>query len=159
MGYPRGLIRNTTQNAIDGKPTRVLRPRILVYGTLLIALIVAWSWGIGHRSMLIAEVLRDRNALYRIAEAGLVENAYTLKLVNKDEHAQSFRLRLESSTPGIVLRGGVQQVQAGPGQVLSIPVVAQAPADTAGRHELHFVVESADGRTRRTIDSSFFGPM
>jgi polyferredoxin len=159
MGYPRGLIRNTTQNAIDGKPTRVLRPRIFVYGALLLALVIGWTWGVGHRSMLIAEVLRDRNALYRIAEAGQVENAYTLKLVNKDEHAQSFKVRLESPTPGIVLRGGDQAVVAGPGQVVSIPVVARAPASVAGRHEVHFLVESADGKVRRSVDSSFFGPM
>ncbi len=30
MGYPKGLIRYDTQNGIDGKPTRVLRPRIFV---------------------------------------------------------------------------------------------------------------------------------
>ena len=41
MGYERGLIRYTTQNAIDGKATRVLRPRVLVYGTLLAALLGA----------------------------------------------------------------------------------------------------------------------
>ena len=65
MGYPRGLIRYATQNAIDGKPSRVLRPRIFVYGLVLLALCGAWAWGVGNRSELIAEVLRDRNALYR----------------------------------------------------------------------------------------------
>ena len=63
--YPKGLIRYDTQNGIDGKPTRVLRPRIFVYGALLVALIAAWTWGVTTRSPLIVEVLRDRNALYR----------------------------------------------------------------------------------------------
>src|SRR5688572_1923078 len=63
MGFARGLIRYTTQNAIDGKRTRVLRPRIFVYGGLLLALLVVFAWGVGTRSDLIAEVLRDRNAL------------------------------------------------------------------------------------------------
>src|SRR5690606_9159313 len=65
MGYPRGLIRYTTQNAIDGGKTRVARPRILVYTVLLVALVGAWAWGVGTRSDLIVDVLRDRNALYR----------------------------------------------------------------------------------------------
>src|SRR5690606_7088165 len=43
MGYPRGLIRYTTQNALEHKPTRILRPRIILYGALLIALITAFS--------------------------------------------------------------------------------------------------------------------
>ncbi len=38
MGYPQGLIRYSTQNAIDAKPTRVLRPRIFIYGLLLLGL-------------------------------------------------------------------------------------------------------------------------
>jgi len=159
MGYPRGLIRYTTQNAIDGKPSRVLRPRIFVYGALLLALLLGWSWGVGHRSSLIAEVLRDRNALYRVAESGQVENSYTLKLVNKDEQARAYRVTLTSTTPDVVLRGGAQSVHADAGQVLSLPVVVQAPATLKGRHDVRFVVESADGRTTRTVDSSFFGPM
>jgi cytochrome c oxidase accessory protein FixG len=37
VGSPRGLIRYATQNSLEGKPTRVLRPRVLVYGALLLA--------------------------------------------------------------------------------------------------------------------------
>ena len=159
MGYPHGLIRYTTQNAIDGKPSRVLRPRIFIYGALLLALLLGWSWGVGHRSSLIAEVLRDRNALYRVSEAGQVENSYTLKLVNKDEHPRAYRVTLTSTAPGVVLSGGAPTVHADAGQVLSLPVVVQAPATLKGRHDVRFVVESADGHTTRIVDSSFFGPM
>ena len=62
----------------------MLRPRIVVYGVLLVVLTVAWAWGVGARSPLIAEVLRDRNALYRL-EGDNVHNGYTLKLVNKTD--------------------------------------------------------------------------
>ena len=83
LGYPKGLIRYSTQNAIDGKPTHVLRPRIIVYGLLLLAIIGAWLWGVTHRSTFIVEALRDRNALYRIDTGGTIENAYTLKIVTR----------------------------------------------------------------------------
>ena len=76
VGYPKGLIRYSTQNAIDGKPTHVLRPRILVYGTILLALMLGWGWGVANRSPLIAEVLRDRNALYRETADGRRERVY-----------------------------------------------------------------------------------
>ena len=159
MGYERGLIRYTSQNAIDGEPTRVLRPRILVYGAFLLALVVAFAWGIGARSTLIADVLRDRNALYRVVGDD-VDNVYTLKLVNKTDSAQQYVVTLESANPAISLRGGGRmQVDAGPAQVLSVPVELTAPADTRGRHDVTFVIESADGSARETVDSSFFGPM
>src|SRR5690606_1457231 len=158
MGYERGLIRYTSQNAIDGEPTRVLRPRILVYGAFLLALVVAFAWGIGTRSPLIADVLRDRNALYRVV-GDSVDNVYTLKLVNKTDGAQEYRVSVESPNPAISLRGGTRQVSAEAAQVLSVPVELTAPGDTRGRHEVTFVIESADGSARETVDSSFFGPM
>lgn len=159
MGYERGLIRYTSQNAIDGEATRVLRPRILVYGALLLVLIVAFAWGIGTRSTLIVDVLRDRNALYRVV-GDSVDNVYTLKLVNKTDAARQYRVTVESANAAITLRGGdSQQVQAGPSQVLSVPVELTAPGDTRGRHDVTFVIESADGSARETVASSFFGPM
>ncbi len=161
MGYPQGLIRYSTQNAIDGSSTRVARPRIFVYGTLLLALLVGWGWGVGNRSDLIAEVLRDRNALYRQDSDGRVENDYTLKLINKAQVAQQYRIRLESDTPGIMLREGEMVVEAGPEQVLSLPLTASATSgdDVRGRHAVRILVESVDGRSSRNIESSFFGPV
>ena len=157
MGYPRGLIRYSTQNAIDGKPTRVLRPRIVVYGALLLALLAAWAWGVGTRSTLIAEVLRDRNALYRETAAG-VENTYTLKLVNKDMQPHRYTITLRA--PGdVALVAGGGQVRAAAEEVLDLPLVVRAPPTARGKQSVTFVVASDDGRTVREVESSFFGPM
>ncbi len=158
MGYPQGLVRYTTQNAIDGKPSRVLRPRVFVYGGLLLALVAGWAWGVTHRSDLIAEVLRDRNALYREVAGGQVENSYTLKLINKDQQTRSYRVTLASPTPGIVLRGGEMTVIAEPEQVLSLPVVATAPATVTGRHAVTLTVVATEGGNEKTVDTSYFGP-
>lgn len=157
VGYPKGLIRYSTQNAIDGKQTRVLRPRILVYGTILLALMVGWGVGVGHRSPLIAEVLRDRNALYRETAAG-IENGYTLKLVNKTDAAQAYRIEIRSDLPGLHLREA-DAVTVAAGSVASLPLTLSAPSGTRGRHGVTFVVRGDDGKTERRVDSSFFGPM
>ena len=157
MGYPRGLIRYSTQNAIDGKPSRVLRPRILLYGALLLAVTVAWGWGVTHRSTLIAEVLRDRNALYREVAGGAVENGYTLRLVNKTDAPRAYRIGVDGP-PGAVLQGAPAQVQAQAEEVLTLPVTVRAPAGTRGKHALRFEVQTVDGGETQVIDSSFFGP-
>ncbi|KAF1690138.1 4Fe-4S dicluster domain-containing protein [Pseudoxanthomonas koreensis] len=156
MGYPRGLIRYSTQNAIDGKSTRVLRPRIFVYGLLLLGLLGAWGWGVTHRSELIAEVLRDRNALYRETADG-VANDYTLKLINKSQQTRRFRIVLEPADAGLSLSAPAL-VEAGPEQVLPVSMSVLADEGAGGRHAIRFVVESEDGRDRRVIESSFFGP-
>ena len=135
-----------------------MRPRIVVYGTILLLLVVGWSWGVGGRSELIAEVLRDRNALYRTAGDGRIENVYTLKLINKTDRSQSYRVEVESGA-GIALAGGPKVVQAEAQQVLSLPLVVTAPANTRGRQALSFRIHSSDGTSSETVDSSFFGPL
>ncbi|TAK37678.1 MAG: 4Fe-4S binding protein [Lysobacteraceae bacterium] len=157
MGYEKGLIRYTTQNAIDGKPTRVLRPRIIVYAVLLTTLVAAWAWGIGHRSAFIADVLRDRNALYRVVGDG-VENGYTLKLANKTEADATYVVRIESPTQGLALRGGPLELKVPAGEVAAQGLDVVAPAGVRGRHAVEFVIESADGASER-VDSTFLGPL
>jgi polyferredoxin len=158
MGYPKGLIRYSTQNAIDGKSTRVMRPRVWVYGGILLALVSSWAWGVTHRSDLIVEVLRDRNALYRETGDGRIENGYTLKVVNKDQQAHAYRITLEGAPAGMTLGDGLGQVDVAAEQVLSLPVVVSAPAGTTGRRPLRFRVERVDGQSSKHVDSSFFGP-
>ncbi|MDR2872076.1 MAG: 4Fe-4S binding protein [Xanthomonadaceae bacterium] len=159
MGYPRGLIRYSTQNSIDGKSTRVLRPRVFVYGMILVAFIVAWGVGVTNRSPMSAEILRDRNALYRPA-GDFLENDYTLKLINKTEKPQTFIVEIVSDVPGIELQERSRQpITANPQQILSLPLTVVAPADIRGRHKIAFVVRNADGSVEKTVDSSFFGPL
>ncbi len=85
MEYPRGLVRYTTEHSLKHKTAHVVRPRIIVYGALLLVIISGTLWGMTHRVPLRADLLRDRNALYRELPGGLVENVYTLKITNMDD--------------------------------------------------------------------------
>lgn len=159
VGMPHSLIRYTTQNALDGKRTKVLRPRIFVYAVLLLALLGGFAWGVAGRSPLIADVLRDRNALYR-ETAGGIENGYTLKLINKTDAERSYRVRIESAGPvPLTLGGAPLEVRVPAGAVVSQGVEVSAPADARGRRALVFVIEAADGSASARVDSTFFGPM
>lgn len=159
VGYPKGLIRYTTQNQIDGKPAKVLRFRIFVYGLLLFFLMGGWLYGVTHRSPLMAEVLRDRNAMYSEAANGDIQNAYTLKLVNKAQQAHRFAIEVRSAdVADIRLGGGSRAVLAQSGEVLSIPLTVTASSETAGRHDVTFHVRDLDADASVDVKSSFFGP-
>ena len=158
IGYPHGLIRYSTQNSIDGKPTRVLRPRVFVYGLLLLALCTGWAWGVSHRSPLIAEVLRDRNALYRAVSDERIENSYTLKIVNKDVKPRRYRIWVVAPH-GVTLAGGERMVDALAEEVLSLPLTLSAPSTVHGKQAVTFEIEALDGQARESVPSSFFGPM
>jgi cytochrome c oxidase accessory protein FixG len=92
MNYPRGLVRYTTEHALKGEGKRVLRPRIFIYATLLLIITAGVFWSISQRIPLRAELIRDRNALYRTLPDGQIENVYTLKLINMDGLAHGYRM-------------------------------------------------------------------
>jgi cytochrome c oxidase accessory protein FixG len=92
MEYPRGLIRYTTERALNGGATRVLRPRIMIYAILLLALVSGTVWSMTHRTPLRADLIRDRNALYRELPDGQIENVYNLKVSNMDSAAHTYQL-------------------------------------------------------------------
>ncbi len=158
MGYPRGLVRYTTQNAVDGKPQRVLRPRVLVYATLLVALAVGFAVGIVQRSPLIVDVIRDRNALYRADADGNIENAYTLRIVNKDGAPHVFRIRVDGPEGIELVEAGATHAAA-PEEVLTVPVTLRAaPGVAKGRVDVEFVVESDAEGVVVERETRFFGP-
>ena len=92
VGFPKGLIRYTTENALAGKPTHVLRPRTLVYGTVLLGVTAAVFWGMLHLNPVSVDVIRDRLSLFHETNEGLIENVYTLKVLNKDDKPHEFKV-------------------------------------------------------------------
>ena len=94
MDYKKGLIKYTTEHRLQHKDTQVLRPRIYVYGFLLLALIAGVIWSVNSRVLLRADLLRDRNVLYRELPGNMVENIYTLKLINMDFSTHQYKIEV-----------------------------------------------------------------
>ncbi len=94
MQYQKGLIKYTTEHNLDGRPTRVFRPRIIVYALLLLTLTAGVLWSVNHRVLLRADLLRDRNALYRELPGDIIENVYTLKMINMDRKTHRYQIQV-----------------------------------------------------------------
>ena len=172
MQYPRGLIRYDTQNGLDQHLTRgqrwrrVLRPRVLVYSTVLGAICVALVASLALRTPFRVDVVRDRGALARLVEDGRIENVYRLQLMNASERPQRFRIAV-SGLPGATVIGA-HEVGVGAAESRWTPVVVQVPPDAAqraggGAHVIEFNIEqlSASGAEpvwRRSERSTFLVP-
>lgn len=158
MSYPRGLIRYTTLAAMDGKRTRIVRPRTLIYGALLLALISGFAYVVAHRSVIEVDVMRDRNALYRALNDGSIENVYTIRIVNKDTRAHDVHLEVEGLEHA-VLDTDRRAYRLEGGEILSVPARVRAPAHTAaGSHDVRIVTKFADGKVRSREKARFIGP-
>jgi cytochrome c oxidase accessory protein FixG len=144
VGYPKGLIKYTTQNAMDGKTTHVIRPRMAVYATLLAALCIGFIIAISMRSELHLDVLRDRNALYREMNDGRIENVYTIKVQNKSQAGKTVEL-LVTGLPNMIVETDPAELVVEPGELQSVAVRIQvAPEDAqAGGNDIVFAIRSA----------------
>jgi cytochrome c oxidase accessory protein FixG len=125
MGYDKGLIKYTTQNAIEGKPSHILRPRIVVYALILLTMISIFVYSFSQRTSLGLDVIRDRNSLYRETSEGLIENVYILKILNMDDAAHEYNLGVRG-IPGLQLYKDASRIRVEAGDVMELPVRLQA---------------------------------
>ena len=131
MDSPRGLIRYTTGHALQGKSINILRPRIVIYALLLLIGSGTLAYSLITRTPLILDVIRDRNALYREVHGDRIENAYTLKIINLDRQAHSYRLQATGMTQ-LDIAAPVAAITVPAGSVDAISARLQAPSTLAG---------------------------
>ncbi|MGB5705656.1 MAG: cytochrome c oxidase accessory protein CcoG [Arenicellales bacterium] len=133
LDYPKGLVRYTTENAMEHGETKLIRPRVIFYALLLLVIAGLLVFGLVNRSPVGIDIIRDRNVLYRITDEGLVENIYNLKILNKQEHDHEYRvevsgidgLQLRLDKLAVVKAGQVAELSAG---VLIDPVLMTKPS-------------------------------
>jgi len=159
MGYPRGLIRYTTDNALNGRPTRVLRPRIFIYLFVLAALVSLFALLLMNRQMVDVDVLRDRTALYRTV-SDAIENPFQLKITNRTEGG----IELEVSARGLEGLHVVSprdEIEIAPGQVANRPMTLSVPLSQVGPglHEIEIVLsDESTGEELSRAETRFYVP-
>jgi cytochrome c oxidase accessory protein FixG len=159
VGSPRGLIRYTTQHALDHQETKVLRPRVIVYGALLLALTVGFVVAVLSRSPVELDVIRDRNSLFRLTADGRVDNVYTLRILNKTEREQHYVLEAKGAGPLELLPAGREYVVPS-GAIYSVPLrVRRAAYEPLGPETITITVRSLDDPgVSADTDARFLAP-
>jgi cytochrome c oxidase accessory protein FixG len=164
MGYPRGLVRYTTQNAVAKGWTQsqilrhVLRPRVLLYTAILGAVCLAMLASLVMRTPLKVDVVRDRAALSRIAEGGRLENVYRLQVMNATEAPQRYRISA-TGLDGLSMATEAE-FTVGPAESRWVPVRLQIAygSATPGSHPIRFNIDDTDGDAHVSEKSVFLVP-
>lgn len=159
MGYDKGLVSYTTEARLEGKTTKTLRPKLVGYGVAAIVMVIAFGLALVSRESLILDVIRDRSALYVERADGMVENNYTLRVVNKDNRAHQMIVTVSGVEGLQIERGGSTQV--GPGAVVTVPVVVTLSPKQIKQMsvDIQFNIQSrSDDSHNAERESRFFGP-
>ncbi len=150
MDYPRGLIRYSTEHAMQQKWGRkeiiahVLRPRTMIYGVILMLIITAAGVGLSLRSPLKVNVIRDRGALFREEENGMIENSFHLQIMNVSETAHRYDLGV-SGLDGIEIEHKrIIEIPSAATQSVMVEVHTPPKSGKKGYNRIYFEVKSLD---------------
>jgi len=163
MGYERGLIRYSTENAIErqypetGIVAQVFRPRIIAYSVVLLAVVVAVLAALYFRSPLKVDVIRDRATLVREVEDGLLENVYRLQIMNTDERPRRYTITVSGLEGLKVVARQPVAVAGATTEAVAVAVRVDPVNLKPGSHAVVFhVTDSDDPRVNADEKSRFY---
>lgn len=148
VGLPRGLIRYTTENALAKHFTpkevvgHILRPRIILYTVILVAITVASTWSLATRVPLKVDVIRDRSLLAREADDGRIENVYNLKIMNTTEEPKRYSLGVEGMEGIEIVGERIVEVASAENHEITIVVRVPPESGKKGANTIHFDIKA-----------------
>ena len=147
---------------------RIVRPRTLVYGSVLSLVAAVMLGAFLMRSTYDFSVLRERTPLFVTLADGRIRNDYTIRVLNKTREPHVYTLALSGLSDAHLALGGANPQTAGrpielsvrPDSVATYRVQVTAPPAAArdGSVAVAFVVREAGERGERRVDSVFLGP-
>lgn len=162
MSYPKGLIRFTSEDELKTGALRFLRPRLFgyVFGVALMSAVFGYT--VLTRSPIGVDVIRDRGArLYRLSN-GEVQNTYTVKINNMDNHAHTYDISVESiDGASFYSIKNYRPTEIEEGEVFTLPmrVVIDKKQLASERTEIKLVVQARDNADIVATETTvFMGP-
>jgi cytochrome c oxidase accessory protein FixG len=159
VGFDRGLVRYSTEDALAGGRTSLLRPRLLAYGAVFALMLGTVTYGLATRVPLELDVIRERGRLYRETSDGGIENVYRLVVLNMDQHTHSYELRASGIAELQV--EGPALVEVAAGAIANVPIRLRTAASVAppGSTPIRFSVRAVgDARLVADAESRFVAP-
>jgi cytochrome c oxidase accessory protein FixG len=94
VGKPRGLVRYSSQDELDGKPRRFLRVRTVIYPLIMVAVWSGLAYALVARRPAQVWLLRPPGAPYMVPAEGRVANLVRIKIQNQSEEPATFTISL-----------------------------------------------------------------
>jgi polyferredoxin len=159
MAYKKGLIAYTTENRLAGIKRKILRPKLIGYGSVLLVMTLVFATVLATRIPLELDVIRDRVRLYQQTADGQVLNVYTLKILNMSRAPHDYRISFQGIEGATLVTRDSVLVDAG--EVLNLPTSIKVDPDilTRTNYKIQFRVQAEDDDLLSAdSESSFIGP-
>jgi cytochrome c oxidase accessory protein FixG len=162
VGKPRGLIRYATENALAGRwdaqriRARLLRPRTIGYGAVLLLMVGGMSTALALRTPLKLDVIRDRGSMGREVDGGRIENVYRLQLMNTAERAHLFHIQVAGIPTAAIVDEDVVELSGASARAVPVRVRVDHGAARTGSNALAFTVTAEDDPALHVTEKAVF---
>ena len=147
QGWPRGLIRYTSENALQGRKSTLLKPKTIGYGIVLIAACSLLVWSVVNRSAYTASVVQIRQPLYTQLSDGSIRNTYEIKLNNKLNAPLAVQIHITGLEGAVLDMDDMERLELAPQQRLKLLARVKAPAPSSAaasaNNQVTFVINAA----------------
>lgn len=158
MHYPKGLIRYTTEHELEGKKVHLIRSKLIGYAVVLIVMSSMLVWEISNRKPVSLDIIRDRTELAKENFNGEIENVYTLKILNKSQTENTYRLSVKGLSN--YTWHGDREVTVKASSVYTLPMsISVDPYELDGyMTDIEFIIElvSEEDEVSLSHESRFF---
>ncbi len=147
IGKPRGLIRYSSQEAVERGRFTLLRPRVLIYPVLLVAVLTGLTLTVTDRPAALVSLTRSPGIPFATLPDGTVSNQLIIKIRNQSPDAATYAATI-LEVEGARLETEAFPITVEPGDVRAVPVTAIIPAGS-------FVNGHRDATLRVETDAGF----
>lgn len=158
VGFPRGLIRYASYNAIATGAKKIFTTRVIAYTAVLSAILIALVFLFAARADVETTILRAPGTLYLAQGEDQIRNLFTIKVVNKTRERLPIRLDLLSHDGTLQIVGGTDIV-AEATEYAETAFFVDIPRDALSgmKTPIRIGVYSGD-QLLEEVESSFMGP-
>jgi cytochrome c oxidase accessory protein FixG len=144
IGLPRGLVRYTSQAGLASGPRRLLRPRLVVYSTILVVMFGTLAFSLAGKSTADVTILRGLGAPFTVLPSGEVSNQLRIKIANRSESDRSYAFALAGGD-GLTLIAPENPLTVGAGDTQTTAAFVTAVPSAFSDGELEIALRIADG--------------
>lgn len=144
VGKPRGLIHYTSQNTVEGQPTRLLRPRVVLYPAALALAVGLLAFNLGIKADTDVTLLRGAGAPFTRQPNGSIVNQVRVKITNRGGTGRDYRLGV-SGPEGVALIAPRNPLPVPGGTTVETSVFVVVPEGSFTDDRLPSLIQVGDG--------------
>lgn len=155
---PLGLIRYGSQAGMAGEKKRFLRPRVVIYPTVLLIIASLFTFLLVTKSSFDVIVLRNIGAPFIELEDGRIQNQMKLKVTNRTDQPQTYTIKPKNADAEVIVVDAEEVLEPGASYTFGFLIIVPSESIKSGKLPTELTVTSENGE-ERTVNFTMLGPV